>query len=132
MKNPYIGQGIIFPFQLSNGKLPIKSGSELIKSNMGGLLAFELHTRFMRGELGHRLRTLLSEQPLGVLKQTIGYFVGEVVSVYEPRLKFISEKTHINVNQLTGKVEAKLFFVEVSTKTEYSFVLPFYKTPKPI
>jgi phage baseplate assembly protein W len=130
LSKDYLGKGIIFPFQLEQGKLPVVSSVELIKCNVKSLLAFELGQRFMQGEVGARLKTLTSEPANSAVIKTIGFFILEVIEVYEPRVKFISEQTKVSVNQSTGKVSAELFFIEKRSRTEFSFVLPFYKTPK--
>lgn len=126
----YLGKGIIFPLELNTqGGSIIRSDIELIKTNIRGLLAFELGKRFFQGQIGSRIKTLLSEATTPVLKDTINFFIREVLEPYEPRVKLVSNKTHLEVNIIQGKVSATITCIEVKTGTEFSFVVPFYKTP---
>jgi Bacteriophage baseplate protein W len=120
----FIGNGLIFPIALTNGKPPISTGFDLIRASITNILSFHLGNRFFLGEFGSQLDDLIEEPNDEVLQNTIKTFVVGAITTWEKRVKNISIELISNgVEQLSLSITYQV----VNTNTTDNFIFPFYK-----
>lgn len=120
----FIGQGIVFPLVLSNGKTPIVSGFELIRSSIRMILGWPNGTRYYLAEFGSRLEELLEEPNDEVLKAVVRTFVIDAITDWEKRIYLVSSEI---VNVTPTRVDIQLTYRVVNSQTEDTYIFPFYR-----
>lgn len=120
----FIGNGLTFPIQLTNGKANIDSGFNLIRASIKTILAYTIGTRYFLGEFGGRLEELLEEPDDEILHNLINTFVIDAVTTWEKRIQTIS--TSIQSVDEFGTVNVKITYQVINSNTVDNFIYPFY------
>jgi Phage baseplate assembly protein W len=120
----FIGQGITLPLKLVNGKPPLESGFELIRSSIITILAWNYGNRFFLGEFGSKLSLLLEEPNDDILQETIKVFVIDAISQWDTRIELIDTQVE-RPNDYSINLTVK--YQILSTKREDTFTFPFYR-----
>ena len=126
IKDKYLGKGIVFPFELPNGKVEVTDYRDLIKASIMSILFWPYGQRFFLGEYGSRVEELLGKQNTYVLVDVVKAFVVESISRWEKRIELLEASIEIPQNQ-PQKMEITLRYMILATRTEDSFVFPFYR-----
>lgn len=122
--NEFIGQGLIFPIQLSKmGSPNIGGGKDLLESSIKAILSWNIGTRFFLGEFGTRLEELLQEPNDLITQVLVKHFTVEVISKWEKRLEVLDvELTERTDNSINIKIRYKV----INTKISETFTFPYY------
>lgn len=120
----FIGNGLTFPIQLTNGKANTDTGFNLIRASIKTILAYPIGTRYFLGEFGSRLEELLEEPNDEILHNLINTFVIDSVTTWEKRISTIS--TSIESIDEKGIVNVKITYQVINSNTTDNFIYPFY------
>lgn len=127
MKNKFIGSGITFPIELtSEGRPPIEDNVKLINSSIMAILNWPYAHRFFNEAFGCRVSELLEEPNDDIVKTLISHFIVDALTTWERRIIINNSGVSI-VSFDNTKVEIKLNYRINATKTEETFIFPFYK-----
>lgn len=120
----FIGSGIVFPIELSNGRAVIKTGFDLIRASIKNIVHWPEGQRFFLAEYGSRIERLLEEPNDAVLKQIIYSFIVDPINQWEPRIVLV-DATIVDVD--FSKVNISLRYRIINSQSEDSFIFPFYR-----
>ena len=120
----FVGQGITLPLKLVNGKPPLESGFELIRSSIIMILSWKYGSRFFLGEFGSKLHLLLEEPNDDILQETIEVFVIDAITNWDPRIELV-ESIIERPNEST--INLTITYKILNTKKEDTFTFPFYR-----
>lgn len=120
----FIGNGLIFPIQLSKGKPILVSGFPLIEASIRTILSFTIGNRFMLGEFGSLLEELIEEPNDEILENLINTYVIDAVKQWEQRVVQISVQL-IN-DRDTGSINLSITYQVVNSSSPQNFIYPFY------
>lgn len=120
----FIGQGIVLPIELVNGRPPLESGFKLLRSSIMNILSWDYSNRFFLNEFGSLVSQLLEEPNDSALEEVIRVFVIQAIENWEPRVE-LSNAT-INRGSETS-INITVTYKIVNTKKEDTFTFPFYK-----
>jgi len=120
----FIGKGLIFPITIDGtGKAPITGGKDLLEASIISILSWTIGTRYMLGEFGTNLESLLQEPNDSVTRALVKHFTVDVISKWEKRLEVLDV-------QITSKEEYQINihikYRVKNTKIEDSFIFPYY------
>lgn len=119
----FIGKGIVFPITLDNGRPPINTGVELIKSSLLILFSWDKGNRIFLEEYGTRLNLLLEEPNDDILRSLVYSFIREAITKFEKRVIILD----ITLNKEgLAKLNILVNFKIRNTQVEGSLVFPFY------
>src|SRR5882757_5544847 len=85
----FIGNGLVFPIQLDNGRGVISSGFDLIRGSIKNILAFKYGTRFFLAEFGSRINDLLEEPNDEILQNLVKRFIIDAITQWEKRVSTV-------------------------------------------
>ena len=127
MKNKFIGSGIVFPIELtSDGRPPIISDIRLINQSIMTILNWPYAHRYFNERFGCRVFELLEEPNDDIAKTLLSHFITESLNIWEKRIKI--NNNGISILRFDNiKVEIKLKYMVNATKSEETFIFPFYK-----
>lgn len=120
----FIGNGLIFPIKLTNGRGTIYSGFDLLRSSIRNILAFKYGTKFFSGEFGSRLNELMEEPNDEVLKNLIETFVFQAITRWEKRVSTVSSSI-VRVDSAT--VQVQITYQIKNSQSVDNFIYPFYR-----
>lgn len=121
----FIGKGITFPLELSNGKVVVKTGFDLISTSIQTILNWcgGQHKRFFLGEFNSKLDLLLEEPNDQITIDLLETFIQDSIARWEPRVKLLSlqsERQDESTIIVTGTYQI------VNSATTSTFIFPFY------
>lgn len=120
----FVGQGIVFPIILENGKAPIYTGVELVRSSIRIILSWEVGNRFFLPEFASRLETLLFEPNDFLLKQLLNIYVVEALKKWEHRIELLEA----NIEDVDFQaIKLNISYKILTTNTVDTFIFPFYR-----
>lgn len=120
----FVGQGITLPLDLVNGKAPLATGFELIRSSIINILSWQYGTRFFLGEFGSQLYQLLEEPNDQILQDTIRVFVIDAIAKWDTRIE-ITNMVMERVSDTTLNLTVTYNIINI--KKEDTFTFPFYR-----
>lgn len=120
----FIGKGITLPMKLVNGKPPLESGFDLIKSSLIMLLSWNYGSRYFLHEFGSKLYQLLEEPNDDILQEVIQVFVIDAINKWEPRIEKITSQIARNTDT---SISLTITYRIIATQTEDTFTFPFYR-----
>lgn len=120
----FIGKGLTFPINVVNGRAPLESGFELIRSSIRVILAWAYGNRYFLGEFGSKLDELLEEPNDQILYNLINTFVIDAIEEWEKRIEL---RDVVIENSTQTKIEVRLYYKIINTQKEDNFVFPFYR-----
>lgn len=119
----FIGQGFTIPLKLTNGRPPLESGFDLIRSSIINIVSWAYGKRFFLNEYGSRLYELLEEPNDIILEDIVRVFVVDAINKWEKRI----DLTHCSIVRTSDiKMEVTVTYQIINTKREDTFVFPFY------
>lgn len=121
--NNFIGQGIILPLVLENGKAPIKGGFDLLRASIIMILSWKYGTRFFLNEFGSKLENLLEEPNDAILENTIRVFIIDAINKWDPRIKLVDS---IMERPNNWTINLTITYQILNIKQEDTFTFPFY------
>lgn len=119
----FIGSGLIFPIQLTNGKANIDTGFALIRAAINNILSFTIGRRYYLGEFGSRLQELLEEPNDEVLKNLVNTFVIDAITTWEKRISTVSAEV---VSFSPESIDISITYQIKNSQTVDNFIYPFY------
>lgn len=120
----FLGKGIIFPIQLTNGKPDLTSGPDLIKASLFTILQWSFGTRWYLGEFGSKVEELIEEPNDIVLQGLMKHYIIDAISKQEKRVELISA---VIQSMSYNRVDIKLTYRITNSKIEDTMVYPFYR-----
>lgn len=87
--NDSIGKGILFPFQLEDGKIKISTGQVLIDASIKNILLWAYNTRYFMEEFGSRIYEVIEEPNNPALKANLRIFTQQALTVWEKRIEVL-------------------------------------------
>lgn len=120
----FLGNGITLPLRLENGKVPLDSGVQLIRSSIQMILAWQYGTRFFLNEFGSRVEELLEEPNDDILRTICFEFIVDALRTWEKRVEVLAADI-IRPNDL-GTVELSITYRIISSRKTDTFTFPFY------
>lgn len=120
----FIGNGITFPINLTNGRVGLDTGFALIRASIINILSFHVGNRFFLGEFGSQLEDLIEEPNDEILQNTINTFVVDAITKWEKRISTISASL---VQDDPASITLNLTYQIVNSNTIDNFIYPFYK-----
>ena len=120
----FIGQGIAFPIELTNGAATIKTGYPLIRASLESILNWcgGNYKRFYLGEYNSRLIELLEEPNDDITLDLAETFIRDAIDKWEPRVSVISISASRSGTQLQITIIAQIR----NTPGTVTFIIPFY------
>ena len=119
----WIGRGLIFPIQLTNGKANISSGFDMVRHSLDNALAWAIGDRIMLGDFGSDLHKLLQRPNDRVLWALARTYIIDAVSKWEKRVTLLEANFNIiSDTQLDIELRYKL----TNSELENTYVYPFY------
>ena len=127
MKNNFIGSGITFPILLDkDGKAIINNDVKLINSSIMTIINWPYAHRFFNEKFGCRIFELLEEPNDDISKTLISHFITDAISMWEKRV--IMNNSGVKIVRFDNtKVDIEIRYRINATKTEETFIFPFYK-----
>lgn len=120
----FIGQGIVFPINLVNGKPPIVTGLPLLNSDLIGIAVWPIGTRMFLGQYGSRIWELIEEPNDVALQSLLRTFLQDAIAQWETRLIFV-DMTLEFPDEVTALITYH-YKVSDTAPTE-SFTFPYYR-----
>lgn len=121
----FIGNGLVFPLTLENGRGVLSSGFDLIRGSIKNILAFKYGTRFFLPEFGSRINELIEEPNDQILHNLITTFIIDAITRWEKRVGTINTEI-IDIDDHSIKVS--ITYQIKNSQTVDNFVYPFYRT----
>lgn len=125
----FLGVGIGFPWQLSNGKVAWAEYEESIRQAILMILGTFKGERLMQPEFGSDLPKLVfAPMDQSTFTQAC-YFVEDALKKWEPRIHL----TKVEAKPAAGKeniLEISIEYSIISTNNSYNLVYPFYIRPE--
>jgi phage baseplate assembly protein W len=122
----YLGTGLKYPIELSNGRVLTLSGYPLIDQSIIDILQTPVGSRLFLREYGSRLDELKFEPNDDILEGTLEMLIAEAIQTWESRTEFIdcSFQTDNDASLIT------IFHRPLPSNEIQSFVFPFYRELK--
>ena len=120
-----IGNGLIFPIQIINGKPLVKSGVQLIQSDLTLLFAWPHTSRFFKENYGIDLRQFLEEPNDDILFDVLRTYVIWAVEEWEPRIELVTAE--ITRDEIGTGVILSLTYIIAATGKSSELVIPVYQ-----
>lgn len=119
----FIGNGLIFPIVLNNGRANVDTGFALIRASINNILSFTIGRKYMLGEFGSRLEELMEEPNDEVLHNLINTFIVDAIKTWEKRISTVST----TIESLTPEsVNINITYQIKNSQTVDNFIYPFY------
>lgn len=119
-----LGKGIVFPFTFdSSGRVPIVGGFDLIRASIITILSWPFGFRYFLAEFGSKAEELLEEPNDPFLKSMAMKYIVEAISRWEHRVEQLEAAI---IEQEGASMNIQIKYKLKSTKTEDSFIYPFY------
>ena len=119
-----IGTGLIFPIQLVSGKPVVKTGVELITSDLIQLFSWPILSRYFLESYGVDLKSFLEEPNYDVLFDVLRTYVIWAITEWEKRIELISAE--ITRDELGIKLNILLTYKIVATNKQEDLIIPVY------
>lgn len=125
----FIGQGLIFPIELENGRGKIFTGFDLIRSSIKMILSWPYNQRFFLSQFGSKLEDVLEEPNDDILQNLVYTFISDALSTWEKRIELISVEMNRNDedNSAGYSLFISLTYRIINSQIEDNFVFPFYR-----
>jgi len=120
----FIGNGLVFPIQLDNGRGVISSGFDLIRGSIKNILAFKYGTRFFLAEFGSRINDLLEEPNDEILQNLVKRFIIDAITQWEKRVSTV-DSSIIMIDDTS--IQVSISYQIRNSQTTDNFVYPFYR-----
>lgn len=125
--NSFIGSGLSFPIQIDdNGRAITKSGFDIIKESIVHILNWPYRNRFFNQRYGARLWEVIEEPNDEIGKTLVKAFVMDSIELWEPRIELL-EVSILEDTATLAKIDLELRYRIRNSKTEETFIFPFYK-----
>ena len=123
----FVGSGLIFPIQIdSNGRATLDNGFELLRTSITHILSWPKHTKWFNEKFGVRLWEVLEEPNDAVGISLVRRFVIDSIALWEPRVQLLEVSVITNTASIE-KIDLQLTYKVRGSKTEDTFIFPFYK-----
>ena len=123
----FIGQGLIFPIVIdAKGRAETSSGFELLRASITHILSWPKNSRWFNEKFGVRLWEVLEEPNDVVGISLVRTFIIEAINIWEPRVELL-DIVVIEDTASLQKIEIELTYRIKNSKTEDTFIFPFYK-----
>lgn len=119
----FLGRGLIFPIELSNGRAKIASGTDLIKGSLQNLFSWDYPKRFFLAEFNTRINQLLEEPNDSITQQIIKSLVSDSIRKWEPRIEY--QDISFNLEN-PSSLSLTVYYKVIGTQKTDSFIYPFY------
>lgn len=119
-----IGTGLTYPIIIDNGKPVVKSGPELVMSDLTLLFAWPTLSRFFKESYGIDLKKFLEEPNDDVLFDILRTYVIWAIEEWEPRVNL--ESTEISRDELGIGLNINLSFSITSVPGMQELIIPVY------
>lgn len=120
----FVGRGITLPLKLENGRVPVETGTELIKSSIRMILGWVYGTRFFLNEFGSRIEQLQNDPSDKVTRNILEDLTDEAIRTWEKRVEVVEIKA--TSNQREGRVDLSIAYRIRATDREDTVIYPFY------
>jgi len=120
----FLGRGITLPLRLENGKVPIDSGVQLIRSSIKMIIAWPFGTRFFLNEFGSKVEELVEEPNDDVLRNVAYEFIAESLARWEKRIELID--VSIDRPNDMGSLNLSIIYRIISSQKTDILTFPFY------
>ena len=123
----FIGAGLIFPIEIdAKGRAITSDGFELLRSSIIHILSWPKNTRWFNERFGVRLWEVLEEPNDVIGISLVRTFIIEAIKLWEPRVELLDIVVITDTASLQ-KIEIELTYRIRNSKTEDTFIFPFYK-----
>lgn len=119
------GRGLLFPFNVVNGRVQTDTGWELIRSNLVTFFCYEKGTRFFLGEFGMKLRAYLEDPNDDTLKSMLQYNFENDIPQWDARL--VIKELEIERIKNDTAIQIQLEIGLSGTSLSETFIFPYYK-----
>lgn len=120
----FLGKGIKYPIELVDGKVPISSGPDLVKSGIKICTSWPINTRFFLCEFGSRITSILEENNDTKLRSLLRSFFIDSVKLWEPRV----EEIDVSFEDITmTKIIVRVDYRIINAIKPETFIFPFYR-----
>lgn len=119
----FIGGGITLPLKIVNGKVPIETGSPLIKASIRMILSWPRFSRFFLNEFGIELEQFLEEPNDHVLATSLDAFIREYLTIWETRIQLLES---VVIRQKDFSIQIELKYKILKSQSIDTFIFPFY------
>lgn len=119
----YLGRGLKFPLQLTQGKADTAVDLDLINQSIRIILDTPIGTRLFLPDFGSRLKDLLFEPNDEVLFDLLSYFIIEALDNWEKRIKVLS----VDCVAEGTKVHCTINYRSLNSNEVESYIYPFYR-----
>ena len=119
----FVGQGIVFPIQLENGRAKVTTGFELIESGLKILLSWPKFTRYLLNEYGSNYQYLLNQPNDKILESLVREYTTDAIKNWEPRLEILEVKV---IERSDYKLKTQLTYKIRKTQLQNTLVFPYY------
>lgn len=123
----FIGQGLIFPIELENGRGKLFTGFDLLRSSIKVILSWPYNQRFLLGQFGSRLEDVLEEPNDDVLHNLVYTFVTDAIATWEKRIELVNVELIRNDQRASSSLSLSLTYRIINSQIEDNFVFPFYR-----
>lgn len=119
----YLGQGLKYPFEVTNGKITLVSGNTKVKQSIYDILSTPLGSLFFNRSYGSRLFESLFEQNDSILATLLENDIVDALEKWEKR---------IEVGEITFDFESNIVNITINYKikangTFDSLIYPYYR-----
>ena len=119
----YIGNGIIFPLELSNGKAIVRTDKELIRASIITILLWPYNQRFFLAEFGSKVDRVIGEPNDEILKNLVYGFIIDSITKWERRIEILEViMTRAGIAKLNVSISYRIKY----NRVEDTFTFPFY------
>lgn len=123
----YIGMGITFPLTLENGRPPIKTGFDLIRSSIIMITQWPYGTKFFNGDFGSRMEDLLQEPADRITEGLVYSYIVDTIAKWEPRVELLNANVTLDeIDNAGGKFLVSLSYLLKNTQKSDNFVFPYF------
>jgi len=116
----YLGQGITFPFNLTNGAINLDGFEALIESSLKMICAWEYGTHFFNPTFGARIWELQGEPNDTVLATLVKRFLLDAINSWEGRISLL-EVAVSRPKAYSINITCKYIINATSKVTDYNF-----------
>ena len=121
----FLGKGVKFPPQLSNGKMLYSEGEDLIKESIQVILTTVPGERLMNPEFGCMINLLPFSSNSPATRSRVAYEVEEALKKWEHRITVENVQVTVDESE-TNKVNIEIEYLVLERNRRDNMVFPFY------
>lgn len=119
----FVGQGMVFPLQLDNGRVRIVTGFELINSSLKIILSWPKFTRYLLHKFGSNYQLLLNNPNDVTTAKLVKEYTVDAINQWEPRIELLASKV---IEQTDYMIKVELTYRIKNTQLENTLIFPYY------